>query len=193
MIWDCFARVSDPDCGCSGAIVAAAITAWVIWKSANRPVEAQGKRDRAKEDRRLRHGCLKLSHDLQILHRKARKVETEIRMQITAEEAGTGRVGLNVSLPELTIIMDWKVMSLMSSDICERCFTLLGQTTDHNNDISDAVPAFKGDEFRDHLFKRLQKMPPLNRWQRMLSYTHNSGRESTARIRTVASGRPCAA
>ena len=42
-----------------------------------------------------------------ILHRKARKVETEIRMQITAEEAGTGRIGLNVSLPELTIIMDY--------------------------------------------------------------------------------------
>ena len=138
------------------AIFAAMITAWVIWRSANRPVEAQEKRNRAKEDRRLRHGCVKLSHELQILHHRARKVEAEIKMQIKAMEAGTGRVGLKVSLPKLRIIMDWKVMSLMSSDICERCFTLLGQTEDHNNDISNAVPGFIGDEFRNCLFKRLQ-------------------------------------
>ena len=83
-------------------------------------------------------------------------MEAEIKEQIKAMEAGTGRVGLKVSLPKLRIIMDWKVMSLMSSDICERCFTLLEQTEDHNNDISGAVPGFKGDEFRNGLFKRLQ-------------------------------------
>ena len=64
MIWDCLREFQTLIAGVL-AIVAAAITAWVIWKSANRPVEAQEKRDRAKEDRRLRHGCLKLSHDLQ--------------------------------------------------------------------------------------------------------------------------------
>ena len=64
-----------------------------------------------------------------------------------------------IVLPIPTVIEEWQVMSIMSTDVVDRCVVLAYLMAEHNYDINRAVGApFADQRFSSFVFKRLDKI-----------------------------------
>jgi hypothetical protein len=152
--WGCLHEFQTLIAGCL-AVVAAAATAYVIWRAAHLPVLAQAGRDEEMTKRRVRYECLVLSSQLQILRRRASQAAATIRVYIAANKdvSDEAKERIYLSLPK--IIEDWEVMSLLPVANLESVLDLSQTLNEHNFDIARTGGAFGDDNFRKNLLQRL--------------------------------------
>ena len=153
-IWACVHEFQTLIAG-TLAVAAAGVTGYVIWRSANLPVAEQARRDKEMAAHRQRHECLVLSSQIRALRRRAGQAAGTIRVHIGANANVTDATKEKIYLVEPAIIADWEVMSMLPSEVVERCLDLTQKLDDHNYDIARAGGAFGDDNFRQSLLRRL--------------------------------------
>ena len=89
------------------AVGAAAVTGYVIWRSANLPVAEQARRDKETAANRQRHECLVLSSQLQALRRRARQATGTIRVHIAANTDVSDATKEKMYLKVPAVIANW--------------------------------------------------------------------------------------
>lgn len=139
-------------------VAAAGVTGYLIWRSANLPVAEQARRDKEMAAQRQRHECLVLSSQLRTLRRRAGQVAGTIRVHTGANANVTDATKEKIYLTGPAVIANWEVMSMLPSDVVERCLDLTQELDDHNYDIARAGGAFGADNFRQSLLKRLDNI-----------------------------------
>lgn len=137
------------------AVGAAAVTGYVIWRSANLPVAEQARRDKETTANRQRHECLVLASQLRALRRRSRQAASTIRVYIAANKDVSDATKEKIYLVVPAVIANWEVMSMLPPDVVAQCLDLAQKLEDHNFDIAGAGGAFGADNFRRSLLSRL--------------------------------------
>ena len=137
------------------AVGAAAVTGYVIWRSANLPIAAQARRDQEAAANRQRHENLMLSSQLRTLQRRSRQAASTIRVHIASNASVTDATKDKMYLAVPAVIANWEVMSMLPPDVVAQCLDLTQKLEDHNFDIARAGGAFGDDNFRQSLQNRL--------------------------------------
>lgn len=140
------------------AVIAAVITAVVLYKAARLPINAEKKRQVEHEGRRLRLHSLELSNEFTLLNRRARQGLGTIKVHVASNASVTDdtRQKMKLLMPDAT--RDWQFMCLVPEQVVKECVELNGLIQDHNFDIARAGGAFGADSFRDSLNRRLNRI-----------------------------------
>lgn len=140
------------------AVIAAAGTAYAVWRSANLPIAEQARRGKEMAAQRQRHECLVLSSQLQVLQRRAGQAAGTIRVYKAANKDVSDAAKEKMYLTVPPIIADWEVMSMLQFDVVRRCLDLTQKLESHNFDIARAGGAFGDDNFGRHLQRQLDEI-----------------------------------
>lgn len=120
------------------AIIAAVVTAVAITSAAQAPVEASEKREEGLRQRRLRHTCMSLSHELLSLRNRAVAVARKVRFERPALHQPPQIDEVNaLFLPPS--FASWEDMSLLPDETAQACFALARRIQAHNFDVSDGL------------------------------------------------------
>lgn len=142
------------------AIIAALITAIVIWRSAQLPFKKQSERQDELEKKKLTYLCAVLSDDLHLLAARVRMAEGTINNIIHANGDVTDDVREKTTLSFHKITDEWEFMSLLPSHILKQFRRLHRKITDHNFDMQRAGGAFGADNFRQSILARTRTIYP---------------------------------
>ena len=139
------------------AILAAVITAHVIYRAAKLPVRAEEKHKLDLANRRRRLGCLELSSNFWTISERAVQAQSTVRVH-KGENAGVSKDTLDrlvFGIPAIT--QDWEFMSLLSEELAQRCCELCRKIESHNYDMerTGVGSAFGADNFAASITKRL--------------------------------------
>jgi hypothetical protein len=136
------------------ASIAAAATAYIIWRAARLPIEAQASINQEKQERQIRYVSSVLSTHLGYLAARTRQAEGTIRAIIAANANINDDVRKRTSLKLHSIVDDWEFMSLIPRHLLEHTIRLRRQIDDHNFDMERAGGAFGSNEFQRSILAR---------------------------------------
>jgi hypothetical protein len=138
------------------AIIAAIITAAIIYISARLPVKAEQVLNKKAEDRRLRLRSIELSEEFNILGMRAVQGKGTVTVHKASNVSITddirGKMMLRIPRPT----RDWEFMSLIPEAVARECIRLNGMIKDHNFDMERAGGAFGDDNFGRSITTRLE-------------------------------------
>jgi hypothetical protein len=161
------------------ASIAAAVTAYIVWRSARLPVEAQAQATTDRQERQKHYIASVLSSHLGTLAARARQAEGTIKVAIAANANVNDDTRKKTTLKLHSIVDDWEFMSLIPEALLEHTMRLRRQIDDHNFDMERAGGAFGSQEFRHSILTR------INTIQAQAALRPGAGR-----CRSVASFRP---
>jgi len=140
------------------AVIAAVLTATVIWISARLPVQSASKERIALNKRRHSYVKALLSAHFATLSARARQAEGTIRNIIGANGVVTDQVKQKVKLTLSPLVDDWESISLLPPEIQSKIATLRRKIEDHNFDMDRAAGAFGADNFRQHILTQIKSV-----------------------------------
>lgn len=137
------------------AAIAAAGTAYVIYRAAHLPVKADRDFNERTEGRRLRLRSIELSEEFKILRMRATQGKGTVAVHKGANTpiSDETRRKMMLYIPQPT--RDWEFMSLIPEEIAKQCIHLNGMIEDHNFDVERAGGAFGDDNFGRSITARL--------------------------------------
>jgi hypothetical protein len=137
------------------AIVAAIITAYVVWRSANAPIRATEASEKNLRIRRARFTLSVLSWELRTIVSRARQVRGTIDVTTAANAQVNDDTKQKCYLPRPQMLEDWESMSSLSVGRFESIRQFFQIVDEHNFDIRRAAGAFGEENFRRSLRSRL--------------------------------------
>lgn len=138
------------------AIIAAIITASIIYVAARLPIKAEQVLNKKAEERRLRLRSIELSEEFKILGMRAVQGKGTVTVHKASNASITDdtRRKMILRIPRPT--RDWEFMSLIPEAVARECIRLNGMIKDHNFDMERAGGAFGDDNFGRSITTRLE-------------------------------------
>jgi len=145
------------------AVLAAAATAYLVWRGASAPIAEAHRQEARREKRQRQFIVLILRNDFEVLANRARSVHGSIRTQIAADKAVTddNRHRFYLTVPEL--INDWDFMALVPRELFANIQELRRRVLDHNYHMSIVGGPFGGEEFRQYILNETAAIGALAR------------------------------
>ncbi|MFH1157965.1 MAG: hypothetical protein V1721_03660 [Pseudomonadota bacterium] len=143
------------------AIAAAVITALVIWKSANLPLEKQRKEKLETEKRQRQFISFLLAHEFRLLASRALQAKGTIKVTIAANANVTDQTREKTILSLHPAIQEWEFMSLLPQDLFQEIMVLSRKVEDHNFDMKRAGGSFGDDNFQRIVQQHAQEIHDL--------------------------------
>lgn len=140
------------------AILAAILTAAIIWRAAQLPIKEQAKRDHEMKGLRRQYACLVLSTDFHLIAARARQAEGTIRAVIAANANVNDNTREKTYLKLHPMIDQWEFMSLLPKDMFRNIMRLRRTVDDHNFDMERAGGAFGAENFRQSILTRIRSI-----------------------------------
>lgn len=143
------------------AIVAAAIGAWALFRSANAPVVAAKQLQNNLNRRRGSFGCSRMAVEFERVAGLAYQAKGTIRATIGARKDVSEAVRAKTTLPIPGMLDDWEFMSLLSPETLQLTHEVRLAIEGHNFDIARAGGSFGSDDFQKHVLERAEKVHRL--------------------------------
>ena len=140
------------------AIVAAVITAIVIWRAAKLPLVEQKNEERDRTRKKLIFAASVLSREFLMLRTRAGQVEGTIQVAIAANSSITERTREMVLLKIHSMVDDWDFMEVIPSNRLDAIERFCQLVADHNFDMLRAAGAFGDMNFRRSILDRVKKI-----------------------------------
>lgn len=142
----------------SFAIIAALFTAYIIFKSANLPIDEEKRRLTGQENRLLNYYYRKLSDELLFVRNRSRQAKGTIQVVIASAKDISDKTRERVFLEIPEEFGRPEIMSIFPADMAKKCMNLQRLLRDHNFDMMRAGGSFGADDFQQSLFQRLDSI-----------------------------------
>jgi hypothetical protein len=143
------------------AVIAAIITATMVYRAAHLPIRAAERRVKEENGRYIRLTSLELSGALQLIAKRARMGQATVRVHKASNASVTEETRQKMRLPVPAMTKDWEFMSLIPEDVARECTELNSLIEDHNFDVERAGGAFGDDNFGRSIIDRLSNISGL--------------------------------
>lgn len=140
------------------AIIAAVVTAAVIWRSAKLPFIEQERREKELLRRQILFASSVLSEQLLIIATRARQAEGTITVVVASNTDVNDDTRRRTILEIHPIVDDRETMSVLPTELLQRLSKLRHQIADHNFDMMRAGGAFGADNFRTSILARIRQI-----------------------------------
>ena len=140
------------------ALLAATVTAIVIWRAAKLPVVKEYEHQVLMEKRKKRYNFRLLFEDLRLISNRAKHVAGTIEVTVAANAVITDEIRSKVLLKLPKIIECWEDMSLLEEPLFSEILSLRRQIIDHNFDMERAGGSFGADNFQQSILRRLSRL-----------------------------------
>lgn len=140
------------------AILAALLTAHIIWKSASLPIKAKENKQKEDETRRLHYLYSILAGNLREISARAQQTPGSIKVHKAANTSVSEKTKDKLYLELHSIADEWEHMSLLPKETLSSFSRLRRLISDHNYDISRARGAFGDDNFANIISTRAKNI-----------------------------------
>ncbi|WP_282608969.1 hypothetical protein [Pelagibius sp. Alg239-R121] len=124
------------------AVIAAAGTAYAVWRSAHIPAVQQERHERDQQRRRRRHGANILAGELSHVSERAHQAAATIKVIIAANKTLTEEMKDPLYLKPPATLSNWEVTSLFPDEYQRRCIDFTNLINRHNFHVARAGGVF---------------------------------------------------
>ena len=143
------------------AIIAAAIGAWALFRSANAPLVAAKQLQNNLNRRRGTIGCSRMAAEFERIADLAIQAKGTIRATIGARKDISEAVRAKTKLPIPEMLDDWEFMSLLSHEALLLTHDVRLAIDAHNYDMARAGGSYGSDDFQVHVVEQAEKVHRL--------------------------------